>query len=102
MDKNKLVQSLGLCQKARKLVSGEQFVLEAIKKEKAKLVFLANDAGINTTKRIKEKTEYHNLKTIVELSSEEISGAIGKRNRKVIAITDAGFARMIESQLNIT
>lgn len=100
MKNNRLIQVLGLCKKAGKMVSGEQFVLDAIKSNKAKLVFLASDVGYNTGKRIKEKTEFYNVKIDISLSSEEISGAIGKRNRKAIAITDQGFAKMIDDQLN--
>jgi ribosomal protein L7Ae-like RNA K-turn-binding protein len=100
MDKNRVIQSLGLCQRAGKIISGEQFVLEAIKAKKTKLVFLASDAGINTTKRITDKTAFYKVKLITDFCTEELNNAIGKRNRKVVAISDKNFANMIEGQLN--
>ncbi|MFW5889034.1 MAG: L7Ae/L30e/S12e/Gadd45 family ribosomal protein [Bacillota bacterium] len=93
--KAKVLSLLGLCQRANLLVSGENFSLEKIKNNKAKLVFLASDAGINTTKRIKDKANFYNIFVIDKYSTEELSKAIGKINRKVIAIIDDGFARKI-------
>ena len=45
MNKQELINLIGLCQKAKRLVSGEMFALEKIKSNQAKLVFLASDAG---------------------------------------------------------
>jgi len=92
MNKDLILQMLGLCQRARKLVSGETFVLEKIKTKQAKIVFLASDAGINTTKRTKDKCEFYQVELIDSFNTDELSKAIGKNNRKVIAIIDRGFA----------
>ncbi len=99
MDKAKLINSLGLVQRAGKLITGEQFVLKSVKSEKAKIVFLASDAGYNTTKRIKDKTDFYNVLLIDTLTTEEINKAIGKKNRKALAIEDKNFAKMIEGQI---
>lgn len=92
---NKL-NTLGLCARARKIVTGEDLVLEAIRKGKAKLVFLANDAGPNTTKSIKDKSAFYNVDVIDSFSSEDLSKAIGAKNRKVVAVTDEGFAKNLK------
>ena len=42
---------LGLAQRAGKLISGEELVIKVTRKKKAKLVFLANDAASNLTKK---------------------------------------------------
>ncbi len=96
MNKEKVLNLLGLCQKAKLLVSGEMFTLEKIKSNRAKLVFLANDAGPNTTKRIRDKSEYYHVEIIDTFSSDELSQAIGKKNRMALAIIDIGFARKIK------
>ncbi|MGM0495032.1 MAG: YlxQ-related RNA-binding protein [Bacillota bacterium] len=93
--KTKILSLIGLCQRANRLVSGENFALEKIKNNKAKLIFLASDAGKNTTKRIKDKANFYNIFVIEDFSTEELSNAIGKINRKVVAITDKGFAKKI-------
>lgn len=92
---NKL-NSLGLCARARKIVSGEELVISSIRKGKAKIVFLANDAGPNTTKNIKDKALYYNVIVDDSFSSIELNQAIGTTNRMAIAIEDEGFAKILK------
>ncbi len=96
---DKILNVLGLVKRARKLVSGEEFVLQKIKSQKAYIVFLANDAGINTTKRITDKSNYYKVKLITLFNTDELNKAIGTKNRKAIAITDINFANMINKKL---
>ncbi len=91
-----ILKNIGLCSRAGGLITGEEFVLEAIKKQSVLLVFLANDASDNTTKRIKDKTNTYNVDINIDFSTEELSKAIGKENRKVIGITDKGFAKLLK------
>lgn len=99
MDKVKILSLLGLCQRARQLTSGEEMSLERIKSNQAKLVILANDAGVNTTKRVTDKSKSYHAQVINIFSTDELSKAIGKENRKVIVINDRGFAKKIISLL---
>ncbi len=101
MNKNKLLQYLGLCRRANKLVMGESFVVEKIKNKEVYLIFLANDTGYRTTKKIRDKTKFYNIKLVEEFSTEEINKAIGRHNIKVIGITDYKFYEMIGKQLEI-
>ncbi|XFA99703.1 L7Ae/L30e/S12e/Gadd45 family ribosomal protein [Candidatus Izemoplasma sp. B36] len=100
MNKERILQNLGLCKKANKIVSGEEQVLEAIKTNKARIVFLASDAGKNTTKRITDKSTFYNVLLNSSFSTEDLNKAIGSQNRKVISIIDKNFAKMIISQLD--
>ncbi len=97
MNKENVLQNLGLCKKANKLVSGEELVLAKIKTKKASLVFLASDAGKNTTKRITDKSKFYGVLVINEFNTTELNTAIGTENRKVIAITNKNFSRMFTS-----
>lgn len=63
------------------------------------MVFLANDAGVNTTKRITDKSTFYKVDLILDFTSEELSSAIGKNNRKVIAVVHTRFAKLIKSAL---
>ncbi len=101
MNKTKLLGHIGLATRARKVSSGEDQVLDSIRSHRAKIVFLASDAGVNTTKRITDKCAFYNVMLVTELSTDEITNAIGKENRKVIAITDQHFAQMIKSEIDI-
>jgi len=99
MNNHLLLGHLGLALRARKIISGEEQVLESIRKQSAKIVFLANDAGVNTTKRITDKASFYHVQLVTALSGEELSRAIGKENRKVLAVTDRHFVQMIQTAL---
>ena len=91
-----ILKLLGLVNRAKKVISGEDFCLEAIRKNEVKYLFLASNAGVNTTKRITDKAKYYNVPLDISFTSEELSGAIGKNNRMVIGIKDIGFAKKIK------
>ena len=95
MNKVKLLSTLGLARKAGKVIHGESLVLESIQKQTAKIVFLATDSGINTTKRISDKATYYQIPLIHVFHSEELSHAIGKENRKVVAVISHRFMELM-------
>jgi ribosomal protein L7Ae-like RNA K-turn-binding protein len=92
----KLLNLIGLAMRAKKVVSGEDFCADGIRSGAIKYVFLANDAGANTTKKITDKANFYNVPVDTIFSSSEISKAIGKNNRMVIGITDIGFAKKMK------
>ncbi len=89
------LSTIGIAVRAGKVVSGEDIVVETVRKAKAHLVVLAKDAGKNTTKKINDKCSFYNVLVIDDYTINEISKAIGKSNRVVIAITDKGFAQSL-------
>lgn len=97
MNKASILNLLGLAQRARKIVSGETFVLEKIKSKEAKLVFVASDASLNTSRRIKDKAWFYEIDVIDSFTSEELSNSIGKALRKTIAVLDKGFAEKMKT-----
>ena len=99
MNNQKIIGYLGLAARARKIVTGEEQVLITIRNQSAKIVFLASDAGVNTTKRITDKSAFYHIKLVTSLSGSDLSKAIGKENRKLIAITDQHFAEMIKNAI---
>jgi ribosomal protein L7Ae-like RNA K-turn-binding protein len=96
---HKALQLLGLAQRAGRLVHGEEAVLELIKSGNAKLAFLASDTAPSTTKRITDKTSTQQVPLIRVFTSEQLSKAIGREGRKVLATADASFAKLIEASL---
>jgi len=93
---NQLLSILGLAMRAGKVVSGEDMVLRAIRSRKAKFILLSQDAGKNTKKRITNKCEFYQVPVYQYGTREELGKAIGKPERVVIAITDAGFAQKVK------
>ncbi len=100
VDKTKLCGSIGLATKAGKIVAGTDACLEDMKKRKVNLLLLANDCSNRTKLTFKEKAEEYHITIYEILSIEEISKAIGKINKAVIGIKDAGFSNKIESIIN--
>lgn len=97
-NKTKILNLLGLAMRAGKLVTGEELTLKDIRANKAKFVFVAQDASENTRKKIKDKISYYNVPVSELFSQFELSQAIG-RPRMVIGVTDAGFATKIKELL---
>lgn len=97
MNKQKILQLLGLATRARMMISGEELVVNDVRKGKAKLVIIAEDASENTNKKLHDKCKSFNVDILVLGSRYELGHAIGKEERVVIAITDRGFAKKITS-----
>ncbi len=90
------LNNLGLCKAANGLICGEDKVVEKIQQNKCYLVILASDTGKNTFKKIKDKTSFYNINLNTEHTTAELSNAIGGTNVHVIAITNRGFAKLLE------
>ena len=97
--KTKILNLLGLATRARKIILGEEFVLKAMRNTNL-IVFLASDAGSNITKKIINKAHTFNCTIIDIFTTDELSKAIGKENRKVMIIDDRGFNKKIQEYLN--
>lgn len=97
--KEKLLGTLGLCQRAGKLKNGEFAVLEAIRKKTAVMVIVSNDASDNTKKEFSDKCSYYKVPIYFYGNMDELGHAIGKDVRTSLAITDAGFAKTLIKNL---
>lgn len=88
----KLSNALGLCRKAGRCLTGDETVEKAVRSGKALLVVLDSEASENT----RDKYTFLCRGRGAELILTEAPGlAIGKPGNKVIAVTDAGFSKMI-------
>ena len=91
---------LGLANRARKIISGEELVLKEVRSGKAKLVLLSEDASVNTTKRMTDKTTYYNVPMRKVENRQQLGHAIGRDERVVVAVLDVGFAKKLRSMLD--
>lgn len=96
--KQKILNLLGLATRAGLLVSGEDIVIDAMRKKKAKIVFLGSDCSENKLDKFKKKCFFYKTELNTMLTSDEISNSIGK-TRMVIAIIDDGFYKTIKKNL---
>lgn len=99
MNDQRVYQLIGLCQKARKLVSGEFAVKQAVLGEEAKLVLITQDASANTIKLFKDKCSYRNIPYIQWGDRSILGKMLGKETRVVVGILDDKLAEKIATMI---
>lgn len=90
---NNVIGLLGLACRARQVASGETAMKKLCAKQ-AYLMILANDIGENGKQKILNKCHFYNV-PYVFIDAQELNKAIGRENRKTIAILDEGFAQKL-------
>jgi len=91
---NKLLNMLGLCARAGRIVSGFDAVDIAIRKKQARLVLIDQDASGGTKKLLEEKAAKAEV-PVLYIESQSLGNAIGKPGRMLAAATDQSFADRI-------
>ena len=98
----RVLQLIGLAQRAGRLVSGEESVLAAVRGGKAKLVILAGDASPNAAKKFMDKCRYYGVELVQVADRGELGKSLGKPQRVVAALLDEGFAELVRKALKPT
>ncbi|MDA5107337.1 MULTISPECIES: YlxQ family RNA-binding protein [Brevibacillus] len=88
----KAAQLLGLAMRARKVIAGEELVVQAVRTGQAKLVLLAADASANTAKKVRDKCAYYGVPCVTAGDRYALGHAIGKDGRVTVAVTDGKLA----------
>lgn len=99
MTKDKIFNFMGLAMRARKLTTGEELVINEIRKNKVRLVIVSSDASANTKKNITNKCHSYRVKCVEFGTRYELGYAIGKDERVIIGVTDTGFAKKLETMI---
>lgn len=86
----KILNNLGLCFRSGNLIIGEEAVVNAIRDGKVCYVFLANDTGPNTKKKILDKAQFYGVELNTDFDSLSLSQALGKGTVKVIGLKTKG------------
>ena len=100
MNQPKWSSLLGLANRARKVISGEELVVKEIRGGKAKLVILSSDASPNTEKKVADKCRYYDVPLFRVETREQLGHAIGKDHRVVVAVLDEGFSKKLQTLLH--
>ncbi|AHI53976.1 putative 50S ribosomal protein L7Ae [Spiroplasma sabaudiense Ar-1343] len=94
---SKLLQTLGLVQASRSLISGNT-LFELVKAGKIKLVLISSDMGESQKKKLTDKCNFYKVNVYHDLmTSQELSHAIGKDNVKAIGIKDFKNAKWVKN-----
>lgn len=96
---NKPLRLLGLARRSGNLVSGYNTCIHYLRKEKIKLLIIAEDASENTKDKLAQTALNKKVRYVIWGKKDELSHAIGIENRNVIGIIDENFASAIVSEL---
>ncbi|WP_462409273.1 YlxQ family RNA-binding protein [Neobacillus sp. Marseille-QA0830] len=100
MKQNQWMSLLGLANRARKIISGEELTVKQIRSGNAKVVLLSADASQNTTKKITDKCNSYAVPIKIVENRYLLGQAIGKEARVVVAVLDDGFAKKLVTLLD--
>lgn len=102
MNNKKILNAVGLCKRAGKLISGESMVVESIRNKRAKIVLISSDCEKNTLSKVVNKCKFYGVEYVqLEVDKYEIGSAIGKDVRVCLAIEDNGFKKMILKEIGV-
>ena len=92
---SKFLSMLGLSRRAGAVIIGTDLVTKALPSSKIKLVMYAQDASVNTEKKITDKCRFYNAECVkIPYDGGDVAHAIGKMSTvSVIGITDGNFSR---------
>ncbi|BCU52160.1 L7Ae/L30e/S12e/Gadd45 family ribosomal protein [Staphylococcus auricularis] len=96
----KIQNFLGLAMRARKVKSGESVILTDIKKQRIKLVIVAEDAAENTQKLMRNKCASYRIPIRIYGTRDALGQALGKAEAVNIGLTDQGFATKLMSMID--
>jgi ribosomal protein L7Ae-like RNA K-turn-binding protein len=100
VNNDKVLSLLGLAKKAGKLKGGEYCVETEVKKGRAKLVIVAEDASDNTKKSYTDMCSFKKVPVIFYGNKETIGKCIGCEERAAVVLTDEGFAIAVNKQIS--
>ena len=96
MDSNRIRTALGFAMRAGKCISGDFICEKAVKSGAALAVAVDEGASDATRERYAGMCRRAGIPCVFV---EELGRAIGKDNRMIAAVTEAGFARMIKQAM---
>ena len=91
---------LGLARRGGNLIMGEEAVADACELKKARVVFLAEDAGETTCRRALRMTGANEIPLVpVSWTKAELGFQLGRGSCALAALTDQGLAAAVVSRL---
>ncbi len=90
-----MLSLLGLAQRAGAVIDGDKRVLQAMRSPRRPLVFMASDIGKNNRKKILDKAATYDIEVLDCFDGATLSKAVGKDNRKTLAVIDERFIEQI-------
>ena len=96
--------ALGICAKARRVITGTPMICEAMRSERTRpqLVLAAADNSENTAKRLTDRCGYYAVELVVlDCDGETLAHTLGKSGKiAAVAVTDPNLCRLVRNTLN--
>ena len=91
---NRMLNMLGLCMRAGKIISGEKVCVQAVRMGSVCAVIMDKAAAKNAVKAVTDACTFYEV-PLIYAPEDELGYAIGKPGRMVAAITDPSMAERI-------
>ena len=91
---DRALNMLGLCARARKLITGEKAVVQAVRDGACFAVALDSGVAANGEKAVTQACQTHGV-PLLRVPPGELGRAIGNPGRMAAAVTDEGMAKRI-------
>ncbi len=100
-DYSRLLGSLGLASRARKLSFGTELTCEAAHRGNLHLVILSNEASQNTLKKVNRCCTENNVPAyIIDVGADMLARAVGKRKPiMTLGVIDSEFKNLVQRTL---
>lgn len=89
---DRLLNLLGLCARAGRMVTGEKACIEKIRAGGACVALLDGAAANNAVKSMTDACQHKNV-PLIRTPAYALGDAVGKPGRMACVVTDPGFAR---------
>lgn len=90
----RVLNMLGLCARAGKLITGEKACTQAVRAGSVRVMLLDGAASENAVKALSQACQSHGV-PLIRTGAYELGDAIGKPGRMAAGVTDAGMAARI-------
>jgi predicted RNA-binding protein YlxR (DUF448 family) len=90
---------LALANKAGKVVSGSDMVMELLKKRKAGVLFLATDISPDIGAKVTDLAKRYSVPHVAVFTKERLGAYLGKGLRSVAAIEQGGFIETVTREI---
>ena len=100
---NDILRFLGLAMRASKVVSGNDQLVQEVRRGHVKLLLIARDISENTLDKFLDVIQKADLEIPVAYRFADkfsLGNAIGKPDRALVGVTDEGFAGKLEIMLD--
>ena len=91
---NRMLNMLGLCARAGKLITGEKACVQAVRSGAAQVALLDGAASDNAVKALTQACESHGV-ALLRTEPNALGDAIGKPGRMAAVITDPRMAARV-------